>query len=890
MTKKNCIGIAIILFIIAFLGAVFFNCKNDNVFAENEIYSDIPEQDNDLELNEKDVSLRNGNSSNPIAYGAIDLNISIPSGLSNISYIPNENYFKNNPRHFPNDSSAPNIGGVCTTVALQLLMGYHNYYSDRRLIPEMVGNKNFLDASCYGDNSSDPEINSIIAPGQGDYSLGTTDAFFQELFDLTVWGSFPVLGQNLFAVTNAACSFVNTYASAISTNVTIECELFSESTAQTEINCGRPIVLGFNPISAGGGKFHVIVAYGTAVYNGSFGFICHYGWGDAYTNIWIPSSWFGFETRMSVGHSHNFSYGEYDNHYKVGNCSVCQASLLKRIFKTDSTGTIITGLNWNYEGSLDIPSVSYDSVPITQIGDEAFYGRKRITSVVIPNTVTYLGKESFKNCTGLTSVSIPSSITDFRSNVFFGCTGLMTVNFSNALQTIGKGAFYDCSALTSLSLPGYLNDLGESAFAFTKIKKINIPYGLTTIKELTFLCSGIEEVFLSNTISSIDYGAFAFCSHLKKINIGNNVINIGDLAFFSCSSLQSVELINPSLSVGDSAFSACSGLTIYTTFSNGNGWGLNWNESNRPVIWGCNMDSSNKYIYSFEKTDVNPINIINVSNGISDPSRSGYLFNGWSTESDGSGTIYTGSEIYLVPNGTTLYSKWSSTSSCVAEGTLITLADGSQVAVEDLTGEENLLVWNMLTGEYDAAPMLFIDSDPSRVYEVIELTFSDGTVVKVIDEHAFFDMTTGEYVFLRNDAAQYIGHYFNKQGANGTWASVQLTGVNVHDEVTTAWSPVTYGHLCYYVNGMLSMPGATEGFINIFEVDTSLMQYDEDLMEEDILTYGLYTYEEFNAIIPLPELVFEAFNGQYLKVSIGKGLITFEEIAALLSRYAVFFN
>ena len=61
-------------------------------------------------------------------------------------------------------------------------------------------------------------------------------------------------------------------------------------------------------------------------------------------------------------------------------------------------------------------------------------------------------------------------------------------------------------------------------------------------------------------------------------------------------------------------------------------------------------------------------------------------------------------------------------------------------------------------------------------------------------------------------------------------------------------------------------------------------------MEEDILTYGLYTYEEFNAIIPLPELVFEAFNGQYLKVLIGKGLITFEEIAALLNRYAVFFN
>ena len=135
-------------------------------------------------------------------------------------------------------------------------------------------------------------------------------------------------------------------------------------------------------------------------------------------------------------------------------------------------------------------------------------------------------------------------------------------------------------------------------------------------------------------------------------------------------------------------------------------------------------------------------------------------------------------------------------------------------------------------------------------------------------------MTLGEYVFFRKDAAQYIGHYFNKQSYdsdnNMVWTTVQLTNITITTEQTTAWSPVTYGHLCYYVNGMLSMPGATEGFINIFETDTVLMKYDENQMEEDILTYGVYTNEEFNTIIPLPELVFNAFNGQYLKVSIGK--------------------
>ncbi len=101
--------------------------------------------------------------------------------------------------------------------------------------------------------------------------------------------------------------------------------------------------------------------------------------------------------------------------------------------------------------------------------------------------------------------------------------------------------------------------------------------------------------------------------------------------------------------------------------------------------------------------------------------------------------------------------------SCVAEGTLITLADGSQKAVEDLTGDEMLLVRNMHTGTFDFAPILFVDSDPEHTYEVIKLYFHDGTVVDVISEHGFWDLTLGEYVYLDGNAADYIGHWFSKQ-------------------------------------------------------------------------------------------------------------------------------
>jgi len=171
---------------------------------------------------------------------------------------------------------------------------------------------------------------------------------------------------------------------------------------------------------------------------------------------------------------------------------------------------------------------------------------------------------------------------------------------------------------------------------------------------------------------------------------------------------------------------------------------------------------------------------------------------------------------------------------------------------------------------------------------------ADGTTVKVISEHAFFDVDQGKYVYLRNDAAKYVGHRFNKQSAdengNKVNTSVTLVSVDIITETTTAYSPVTYGHLCYYVNGMLSMPGATEPLANIFEVDKATMRYDANKMQADIEEYGLFTYEEFSALLPVSEEVFEAFGGKYLKVAIGKKLTDLDTISKLIERYSAFLN
>ncbi len=233
-----------------------------------------------------------------------------------------------------------------------------------------------------------------------------------------------------------------------------------------------------------------------------------------------------------------------------------------------------------------------------------------------------------------------------------------------------------------------------------------------------------------------------------------------------------------------------------------------------------------------------------------------------------------------------LESSSSGGGSCVAPDTLITLADGTQKRVDALTGNELLLVWNLETGKYDFAPIVFVDSETETEYEIIHLYFSDGSDVKVISEHGFFDLDLGKYVYIdAANYADYIGHRFVTQGdiESNNWNEVTLDKVILETEVTTAWSPVTFEHLCYYTNGVLSMPGGIEGLFNIFEVDTDTMTYDAEQMQKDIEYYGLFTYEDFGKLIP--EIAFEAFNGDYLKVAIGKGLLTWEDIAYLAERY-----
>ncbi len=238
-----------------------------------------------------------------------------------------------------------------------------------------------------------------------------------------------------------------------------------------------------------------------------------------------------------------------------------------------------------------------------------------------------------------------------------------------------------------------------------------------------------------------------------------------------------------------------------------------------------------------------------------------------------------------------LLAVYEESSSCVVQGTLITLADGTQKAVEDLDGTEQVLAWDFTTSKFVSTPLIFVVNHGEDEYEVIHLQFSDGTEVGIIYEHGFFDYDLNKYVFLRNDAEKYIGHSFNKQSVNEQGKlinkKVKLINVTVEMETTVSYSPLASEYMCYYVNGMLSASAETEAFVNMFDFDCDNMVYASTL-EEDIKQYGLFTYDDFKDLVS--EEIFEAFNGKYLKIAIGKGLITWDKLVALISQYSEYLS
>ena len=204
----------------------------------------------------------------------------------------------------------------------------------------------------------------------------------------------------------------------------------------------------------------------------------------------------------------------------------------------------------------------------------AFYA-SGITSMVLPDTVVSIGERAFEECKALASINIPASLETINDKTFYKCKSLQSIVFPESLYEI-RGMAFSQSGLTSIHIPATLEYFDYNALPTTlrsitvaedhpcymdidgvmfnkegttlvrypagRVGVYTVPEGVTTIGTRAFYdATGLSMVTLSDSVETLENGAFLFCSALTWVDL-KNVVSVGLSVFTNCENLASVAM------------------------------------------------------------------------------------------------------------------------------------------------------------------------------------------------------------------------------------------------------------------------------------------------------------------------------------------------------------
>lgn len=221
--------------------------------------------------------------------------------------------------------------------------------------------------------------------------------------------------------------------------------------------------------------------------------------------------------------------------------SVSAVTVYSGDFGFSINGSTMEATVVEYSGSdteVQIPSKVYN-YNVTAVDDSLFSDNTTVKTVTIPSSITTLGDSVFSGCTSLSEITVPSTVTSTGKSLFRNCTSLKTVYFNATVSALPQSAFYNCSSLENVTLADNITQIGNSAFyncsSLTYVPSIG---NLTSIGQNSFYKSGIRELVLPSTVTSLPRYAFANCTQLEKVLVPATVTTIDSTAFANSESVK----------------------------------------------------------------------------------------------------------------------------------------------------------------------------------------------------------------------------------------------------------------------------------------------------------------------------------------------------------------
>ena len=270
-----------------------------------------------------------------------------------------------------------------------------------------------------------------------------------------------------------------------------------------------------------------------------------------------------------------------------------------------------------FDSCVRLKDINLSNATIAAIPDQIFSGMRGLISATVPKTVTSIGTEAFYACKNLEMINGLSDcdITKIGEKAFYNCWSLKEADLSRSSFTVlPASAFKGDTALLSVKMPESLNEIGNEAF-----------YG----------CSAMKKLDLNNTrLTTIGNGALSDMTSLMYINLPDTVNNVGAKAFDLNLRLDSSDTALMPTVVSENVTPA----SVNYTDNNVSPW------KRRQVIFRDNAVAVHFDGNGSDGKTANAPVFASAGTKISIPvckyTKKGYLFTGWNTEKDGSGTTY----------------------------------------------------------------------------------------------------------------------------------------------------------------------------------------------------------------------------------------------------------